>query len=312
MAAGIINLFLFGYFIKNKNKKQMITIIILGIIQAITYTPWLIYFIIQLKNVSGGFWIGFEYPKTLYELLGFQYIGNIKNEYIGFYFSIGLYLILGVLYFKNKQEIDERIPIKLSVGIYLIVIIAALIMTALLGTLILYYRYLFVITGLYIFAISYILAKTNKDNIAIIICLITVILGTASNTIQITNNYNHNNLKQIEYLNENIQNGDIVIYKYIGNGAIIAVDFTENKQYFYNADNWNVEDAYKAFGDHMETCTNLDFLENYKGRIWIIDQDSFNLYNEVFNNDSYNILKQETYKIPYQDDTYGITLVEKI
>ena len=312
MAAGIINLFLFGYFIKNKNKKQMITIIILGIIQAITYTPWLIYFIIQLKNISGGFWIGFEYPKTLYELLGFQYIGNIKNEYIGFYFSIGLYLILGVLYFKNKQEIDERIPIKLSVGIYLIVIIAALIMTAILGTLILYYRYLFVITGLYIFAISYILAKTNKDNIAIIICLITVILGTASNTIQITNNYNHNNLKQIEYLNENIQNGDIVIYKYIGNGAIIAVDFTENKQYFYNADNWNVEDAYKAFGDHMETCTNLDFLENYKGRIWIIDQDSFNLYNEVFNNDSYNILKQETYKIPYQDDTYGITLVEKI
>ena len=142
--------------------------------------------------------------------------------------------------------------------------------------------------------------------------MITVILGTASNTIQITNNNNHNNLKQIEYLNENIQNGDIVIYKYIGNGAIIAVDFTENKQYFYNADNWNVEDAYKAFGDHMETCTNLDFLENYKGRIWIIDQDSFNLYNEVFNNDSYNILKQETYKIPYQDDTYGITLVEKI
>ena len=311
MAAGIINLFLFGYFIKNKNKKQIIIIIAQGLVQAIAYIPWLMYFMIQLKNISGGFWIGFEFPKTLFELLGFQYIGNMKNEYIGFYFSIGLFILLIVLYFKNKKQIDNRLPIKLSIAIYLIVIIAALIMTAILGTLILYYRYLFVITGLFIFAISYILAKTNKDYIAIIVCLLTIILGTVSNTIQIINNYDQNNLKQIEFIKENIQNEDIVVYKYIGNGAIIAVDFKDNKQYFYNADNWNVEDAYKAFGYHMETCTNLDFLENYKGRIWVVDQDSFNLYNEVFNNEEYNVLKQEKFKIPYQDDTYGITLVKK-
>lgn len=312
MSAGIINLLLLGYFIKNKNKKQIITIIILGILQVVAYLPWLVYFALQLKQVSGGFWIGFEYPKTLIEILGFQFEGNIENQYIGFYFSIALYIFLGVLYFKNRKQIKDKLPLKLAIGIYLLVIVAALIMTAILGTMILYFRYLFVITGLYIFGISYILAKSNKDYIAIIVCLLTVILGTASNTIQINTNYDENNLKPIEYMMENIQDGDIIVYSNIGNGAIFAVNFTENNQYFYNGANWGVEEAYKAFGYHMKTCTDLNFLKEYTGRVWIIDSENADFYKDLIENENYNFISQKNFTTSYQEDVIGIVLAEKM
>ena len=45
MAAGLINIVLLVYLIKQKNKKAYITQIVLGIIQALFYLPWLIYFI---------------------------------------------------------------------------------------------------------------------------------------------------------------------------------------------------------------------------------------------------------------------------
>ena len=312
MAAGLINLFVLFYFIKNKNKKPIITIIILGILQIMAYLPWLVYFMLQLKQVSGGFWIGFEFPTTLIELLGFQYEGNLTNKYVGFYFSIALYILLIILYFKNRKQIDDTLPIKLSLAIYLLIILAALIMTLILGTLILYYRYLFVIIGLYIFVISYILAKSNRDYITIIICLLTVILGTASNTIQISTNYDENNSKQIEYIKDNIQEGDIFIYSVVTKASIFTVNFTENTQYFYNKDNWNVEEAYKAFGPHMKIYTDLDFLKDYSGRIWIIDTENLDLYNDVFNNENYSLISKDVFKVPYQGETNGIVLVEKV
>lgn len=48
-------------------------------------------------------------------------------------------------------------------------------------------------------------------------------------------------MKQIEYLRENIQKDDIIVYSNIGNGGVIAAFFPENKQYFYNGAHWDVE-----------------------------------------------------------------------
>ena len=72
---------------------------------------------------------------------------------------------------------------------YLAVILAAIIITKVLNSEILYYRYLFVITGLYIFAISYILAKSENKYLITIVCIVVLSLGIYNNIIQIKDNY---------------------------------------------------------------------------------------------------------------------------
>lgn len=314
MAAGLINLFLLIYFIKNKKNSELKWIITLGAIQAILYIPWLMALVSQMKHVSKGFWIGFTFPDTIFELIGCQMNGTENATgvlAVGFIANILLFIYLGIVVYKNRK-IEDFKAAKLAIGTYLSVIIAALLMRIVVKTHILYYRYLFVITGLYIFAISDILAKSNKKSILILICVVVICLGTANNIIQIKENYAQANGKQIEYLKENIQEGDVLVYSNIGNGSVFASNFKNNKQYFYNGADWGVEEAYKAWAPQMETWITTDFLDNCTGRVWIIDSQDNGFYNELFNNENFEWKGTQYFDTPYQKYIYNITLVERI
>ena len=255
MAAGLINLFLFISFIKNKKFKELKCIVILGIIQAIAYVPWLMYLISQISHVSKGFWIGFEFPDTIFELIGCQMNGTRNSTgilAIGFTVNVLLFIYLAIVFVKTKNKNDYK-AVKFATLVYASVFLAAFLLRYLVKTNILYYRYLFVITGLYIFVLSDILAKSKNKYILGLIITITIVLGTANNIIQIQDNYAKGNIDEIKYLQENIQKDDVIVYSNIGNGSIIASNFLDNKQYFYNGADWGVEEAYKCWAPQMET-----------------------------------------------------------
>lgn len=168
MAAGITNVLLLIYFIRNKNKKAIRNIIIFGIIQTVLYIPWLVYFIGQLEHVSKGFWIMLDWDDIL-RIIGCQ-MGAETYLFPGLILSILLYIYIIFATYKNKKNINIK-PIIFSGLIYMLVIISALIITKLMNTSILYYRYLYVITGLYIFVTSYLLAYEKNKYIASAICL---------------------------------------------------------------------------------------------------------------------------------------------
>lgn len=322
MAAGIINCILLFYLIKEKRKKDIITIIVLGIIQAIAYIPWIMCFITQLKNVSKGFWIGFEFPKTIFQLFGTQFSGNLK-DIIGFIFVIALYIyiIFKIFYSKrikktrsNEDEKKNDIYAIISIAIYFAVILAAVIITAVMKTSILYYRYLFVITGLFIFFISYYLSKENNKYFVLTICIITLVLAGISNYKQIKDAYEENNMTQISYLNENVKQDDVIVINEteLGTGTVIALNYTNNKQIYYNPSNWGVEAAYRAFGEQFSVCTNLDFLNECNGRIWVIDNENSDYYNKQFNNQDYQLISSKMIKTGYKGYVYNMILVEKV
>lgn len=309
MTAGITNVMLFIWFIKNKRKKAIINIVLLGILQLILYLPWLIYFVSQLEHVSEGFWITL-YLDDILKLIGCQLTGNL-NTYIGATLSILLYIYLFKFVHKKRTKFDIK-PIKISIFIYITVIIVALLITVILKTPILYFRYLYVITGIYIFVVSYILAHEENKYIIGIICLIILVLGIANNVYQIKENYDNNNLNVVNYLKENIEDSDEIVYSHIGNGSIIAVNFN-NKQYFYNPEDWGVKKAYRAYGPQMNTYTSKDFIEKSPNRIWLIDTIDEALYNDLFKNKDYKIVKSKSFKTDYYEEyDYNIKLLEKI
>lgn len=310
MAAGLIHVIMLINFIKNHRSQSIKRIILFGIALIALYIPWIVYFIGQLQHVSEGFWIGFEFPDTIIELLSYQYIGNL-NYYVGFAISILLYIYLGVQLHKIKKDKVDILPVKLSIGIYLAVIIAAIVITVLAKTSILFYRYLFVITGLYIFTLSFILSKSKNKKIIIAICIITTILAIVSNITMVKINYSEKNGKSIEYLKNNIKQNDVIVYTDIGTGSIIAVNFKENKQYYYNEQDWGVQEAYKAFGPQMDTYITPDFIKELSGRIWIVDGVYDECYQKYFNNEQYKFINQQSFSDKYHEYNYTITLVEK-
>lgn len=318
MFAGIINVILFIYLLKNRKgkNKDLKIFIIQAVVECLLYVPWLYYFIKQLTSVGGGYWIKLEFPDTLYNVLGIQYMGSLSNIF-GFCFAICLYIYLGFVIYRCKKE---RISVKNarnSLLLYVLIVFIAFLIS--LKSPILYPRYLMTITGLLIFFIADIMAKEKSKYITIEICIIIFVTSLISNINIINNNYDNTNMKQIEYLEENIKDDDIIVYSDIGNGSVFAVYFKDNKQYFYNGDHWNVEEAYKAYGPQMETVEDLDFLKDYKGRIWIIDSTDSSFYNDKFKTDDYKVIDSKVIKTKYPSsfDTnysgyeYKLILIEK-
>ncbi len=316
MAAGLINVFLLIYLIVKRRKKGIIFIISFGILQGLAYLPWLVNFATQLSNVSSGYWIGFSFPKTPMELLSSQLAGYVKTSdctglLVPTVLALELYAYIIYKTYKYAKAKEDLTSFKWSVIVYFAVMLAAIIITALMKTSILYYRYLFVITGLYIFAVSFILGKEeNKIEIVAILSVIAI-LGVYNNIVMMKDNYDYSNQEPIKYLNENVKEGDTIVYADFGGGSVVAVQFADNQVYFYNADNWGVEEAYKAFGPNYEVKVTKDFIDNCSNRVWFVDNIYNSVADEVFEGKGYNKVSEKEFSTKYHDYSYKIVLLEK-
>ena len=152
--------------------------------------------------------------------------------------------------------------------------------------------------------------ESKKGNIAIII--LTTIIATTVNINLAQINYDKSNQEPIKYLQENIQEGDIMVYGNEGSGFVISAVFPEYMQYFYDQQHWGVEEAYKAYGPNMQTVYDLSFLENYKGRIWFINAGEYFLLEEAQSKyEGIKVIKQAKFDVKYQKYRYSFALVEK-
>ena len=320
VTAGLINLILLIYLIKNRkdNKKDLRNFLILAVIQIVLYIPWMVFFVVQLKQVGGGYWIQLSLIGTTVDVLSFQFKNQVDSNFMNdakalaaLIVSIALYIYLIIKAYKLKNKGESLKPVALSTGIY-IGVIAIILLVSMISP-ILYARYLLVMTGLYIFTLSFIISKEKNKIVAGIIISITLILAILGNIQNVKENYNKENSEVYDYISSEIKEDDILLYSKIGNGGIIATYFPNNKQYFMNLEHWGVEEAYKAYLPAMETKEDWDFLKDYKGRIWLIDEDSNQLHqNDFFANENIQVLKEEkTFKVKYHNLTYKVMLFEK-
>lgn len=183
VTTGLVNLILLIYLIKNRknNKTELRDFCFLAVIQICLYIPWLIYFVVQLQHVGGGFWITLDPIRTTTEVLCFQFIRQISNNFsfnintiISITVTALVYIYIGIKIYELKKQKEEIKPTILSGAIYLGVIIIMLIISIV--SPILYPRYLLVMTGLYIFAISFIMSKEKNKIITIGICSVILII----------------------------------------------------------------------------------------------------------------------------------------
>lgn len=312
IAAGILNLGLIIYVIRKKDEFEKSIIkkfIVVEAMQVILYLPWLAVFISQALRVGKGFWITIEFPQILIDIINFQFKGNL-NQTIPTIFAGVLYLYVLYIIIKNikkKENIKEGI---IPLAIYVIVIIIVALVSRI--SPILYARYLFTITGLLIFAVSYFLAKENNKFIIGIICGAVIIMSLMNLISVKEENYDKSNAEPINYLKENLQPDDVILYSNINNGGVIAALVDTNKQYFLNLENWSVEEAYKAYSPQMEVVESIEkATKDAKGRIFLIDTDTLNLYKKMKESGDYKEVSIEKFETKYKGYTYSIVILEK-
>lgn len=178
---------------------------------------------------------------------------------------------------------------------------------------ILYARYFLNLTGLFIFFMAFYMAKGGKKVLTIIACVLTLVTGILVNINVTKMNYDQSNKLPLEYVKQDVQQGDLIIYGNEGSGFAISMQMPEIANCFYDEARWNVEPAYKAFGKDMLYINTLEALDDYEGRIWIINLENFAIYNQFAERykENVNMVKQESFSTGYHGYKYTITLIEK-
>ena len=318
--AGVLNFILLVYLIAKRNakKKGLKTFLIIAAIQIALYLPWLMVFISQLNNVSHGFWISLSFPNTLYEVLSTQFRGNLSLTF-GLIYSVViivylLYRLISMIKNRNEEK-DSYKPALLSFLLYLAIVLLVYVVSVIMQP-ILVYRYLLVISSLMIFAISYVLGKDNNKVISFIIISGVFIISAINYYYIINENYDESNYEALLYIEDNIKDGDIILYRNAINGCVVTSEISmtkDNLSYFYDKDHWNVDEAYKAFGKSLVIKQELgDILDNYAGRIFVVESgNSSELYDEINSIYLINTIDHREFKQKYKSYTYSIYMIEK-
>ena len=315
--AGIINLVLFIYLLKNAIKqksytKELKSFTISAIVQIILYIPWLYSLLNQITGVSKGYWISAPSAKLLLQIFCFQFTGNLDIMFVPQWTSValGIILLIYCIYCAIANK-GEKTAGRLAIGVYLIVFVAMYIIS--LKTPILYARYFLNLTGLFIFFMAFFIAKDKNKLLTIMICLITLAVAILVNLNVSKMNYAENNKVPLEYVKQDLQQGDMILFGNRGSGFTISMQLVDVPNCFYDYENWNVEPAYKAFGKEMIYTNNIETLENYKGRIWIVNSDDYSIYEEFKEKygDKIELIKQEIFNTEYHGYNYSICLIEK-
>ena len=306
---GIINILLL-FFIVREKKELLKRWFIYGAIQIVCYLPGIAIFLLQSTRVAGGFWISVNYPDIITQIIEFFFLDSINSGLPAIFgLFIVIYMILRVhkLYLEDKKKIR---PVTIALTTCGLVILVTLLISFVRAIFI--PRYMLPMLGLFIFAFAYILS-VEKSRIVKIVVVIGLIGLTIWNGVTLWNkSYSEENSKPIEAIQAEVKPEDIFVYTTIGPSSSVAINFDENKQYFYNKDNWTVEKAYGAFAPQMKVINNLDEIENYTGRIWVIDAGDTNMYDYINEMEGTTAIKdKETYYHPFSGDTFIISLFEK-
>lgn len=347
--AGIINVILFIYLIirsikahkkSRENKlytKSLKRFTISAVLQIALYIPWVMYLITQFGQVAGGFWIRWiPFGKIWLQIFTFQFTGDLENTILPLWLEI-LFSAMWVIYViyavirvkhskkekqqenKNKKNENEKVensegkntPGLLAIGVYVAVILALFLIS--LKVPILYARYLLNLTGIFFFFMAFFISKGGRKTVTIILSIITIIVSIMVNIKVSKMNYDESNNKPLEYVKQDLKEDDLLFFGNDASGFVISMQLIDNPNCFFDGGNWNVDEAYKAFGKDLKIIKNLDEIKDYEGRMWVIDSSDFNIYREIEEKygEKINLIKQERFSIEYHLYQYSISLVKK-
>lgn len=318
-AVCFINLFLL-LFILIKKRSAIKAYLAAAVAQLVLYVPGFLTLLHQMK-LGGAAGIKMEWSQVLLDTLAFHFLGDQKENAFGFSYSqyrwvwiVALAvtaLMVGMLVWAFIKKLPNRHAVAMSAGIYFGVLLAAWAVSFLKRPIYLE-RYTMVMYGLWILGMAYAFAHIRFVSVkAVLAAMLTCVL--VMRVAPLYRAYYGPELHEFrDYMDEYLEEGDTFGYQTIL-GYRLSAYYPDHKQYFYNFEKWDIEDAYLAFGN-VETFRQAheagDYPGDYGDRIWVLNRNS-HLYWELSTNYGYTEVQSETFYFPYYNCTYELILMTK-
>lgn len=274
-----------------KNKKPLKLWWKNAAVQIGIYLPGAAVFILQALQ-GGGTWITIQWPSLVFDFVSYHIFGNTVGGVAEFpnpaYYIAGgiclLFYIGGAVFLRYYYLKGSNEKIKNALGfaskVYFGVVIFALGFS--LFRTIYYIRYTVVICGLLFLMMAFVFAcvrsKTVKSVLAVM--LVLVFAWRAYDIFTVAYHPSAEYISQMA--EEKIEEDDALLFNGI-DGFVVAVQIPENQSYYYNVNQWDIHNAYGAFGDNVHI---VDAPEDAKlpSRVWVLGRG-----------DCYNYLREQGY-----------------
>ena len=123
--------------------------------------------------------------------------------------------------------------------------------------------------------------------------------------------YNKVNGTEVEYVKSQYQDNTIILYKDIYHATNIFVQMPEYNWYLYNLDEKHDLRPFENFSPPLKIVFEESDLQNYKGRIILIDREGLEWYNEMAEKYQLKELARNRIRTTYRGSDYQIITVEK-
>lgn len=226
------------------------------------------------------------------------------------------FIVAGIIYVYyiyqmiwNKLHKRKNTVVIYCLAVHLILYLSMLLVSIVVKP-IMYYRYMVVTTGILIFPLAYFLASSStKIQKAIATFLVIIFLGLSiyDNSVRIKENYDISNGQEIQYIQEKYDEDTILVYSDIFLASSLAEQLPDYNWCYYLGDNAM---EVKPF----ELCTktvNSQFLEEYHGKIILIDSEGTVAYQDMTNKYKLKEIEKKRIQIKYRGMIYHIIILEK-
>ena len=269
-----INLVLLVRFI---GRKRFLRWLFPAVAQIVLYIPGAVIFLKQ-ATAGGASWIRLSFPQNLFDTLAYPFLGEELSDVLGkntlSYIAVGsllfaLLLTLALYLFFRRPLLFSESAFRGSAEVLFGVIAFSLLVS--LFRPIYYERYTVVLYGFLFFLFARTVSSENAWK-KVAVAVLTVAVFAVQTTRIASKCFDGSNGKVEATLESRLKDGDIVVSSSL-DIYCFSVLSDKGNFYFYNVGEWDVENAYRAFGENTFVVRDLDIPEitECRGSVWVLN-----------------------------------------
>lgn len=349
----VINLFLLIFLIRHRRQRRrdLIIFLVQAVCQVGLFVPWLFALASQLSVVSTTYWVNFVFPDTIIDLIDYPFCtrqidysasGRYGVQARYFIYAVAViaiawaaYLVLVIIRRVRRPRVSETVgkvsrnrrflhwfvnerhlPGTLALGTYVGLIVISSAASLVLHSLMIYPRYVYVCIGPLIFFFAWALAHLDSRALTSIFCGIIITLGVFGQVFLCQDDYSAKNAAPIHYLEQQYQEGDLIVSSDIGFESITTLAIPDVPEYYLNWQGSTWGKAYVCYEPPLvEVKTWDDALSGFSGRIWILGTSSDGSepkdVKDLLARGDLVETSSKTFYRPYDSTNYTVTCVER-
>lgn len=332
-------------------------------VQVALYVPWLVVLASQLGVVSGTYWANLVYPTSYVELATYPVVtsqvsfalrgesGAVCQVVLWALAAAGAIFVVAALvhaawHRARSLGVSPSSPSGLgdalkpsaispvacaaiaSLVVYVAVLVIAWTASKVMGSNILYYRYMFVAIGPLLFAVSVALSHVRSRVLVCGVCASLLGISLVSQALNVADDYSEANDGPITALERTVgdlsgqreaagQEGDaLVVSSDIGVQGVAAVELPQISEVYMDWQSGNWGTAYEAYAPTLTSKKSWeDILEGYEGRFVVIAQAASDQQprsvSDLSQKEGISLVESATYYRPYERTWFTIAVMEK-